>query len=67
MNEYIELNIQIDGQQLSVREDIPALLRCSSGRMSCTSAMAGSLERMAQRMGELLERERKHGFVRWES
>jgi hypothetical protein len=36
MKEYIELSIRMNGETLSVREELPALLKCSGGPMSCT-------------------------------
>ena len=65
MKEFIEISIRMDGHTHSVREELPALLKCSTGPMSCTGAICGSLDRLTQRMGELLTMEQTHEFVRF--
>lgn len=67
MTEYIELSICMNGETLSVREDLPPLLKISSGPMSCTSALCGSMDRLTQRMGELVARgqQDRSVFVAW--
>lgn len=67
MNDYIELSIKIDDQLLCVREDLPALIRLSSGPMSMVGAMSGSIDRMTGRMAELLslEKAKRESFVAW--
>ena len=65
MSEYIELSIRKDGQTISVREALPPLLKCSSGPLSCKGAICASLDRLTQRMSELLAREQKHEFIRF--
>ena len=67
MTEYIELSIKIDDQVLCVREDLPALIRISSGPMSMVGAMAGAVDRMTGRMAEMLsiEKAERESFVSW--
>ena len=67
MIEYIEISIRMDGHTHSVREELPALLKCSDGPMSCTGAICGSLDRLTQRMGELLAMGQRHEFIQYSS
>lgn len=67
MNDYIELSITRNGETLSVREPIPAMLRCSSGIMSCTSAICPAVDRLTQRMGELIAMGQRHEFIQYSS
>jgi hypothetical protein len=67
MDEWIELSVCIGDSIYSVREQLPTLVKVSSGPMSLCGAMSGAVDRitgqLARKIDQAMHEERS--FIAW--